>query len=126
MAELGPLFGFPLTRVERMREAARVDSALIGVKVVGDIVGSQRLLAIADTRVCQPTTAGIWEDAFERTRERRVDCGGFPDEKNPAVMLPAVVCIWMRDGDTDFFGSWGVRTMRWLATSKEDALSVDR
>jgi hypothetical protein len=51
MAELRPLFIFPLARVERVREAARVDSALIGVKVVRDVGRAERLLTITDTGV---------------------------------------------------------------------------
>ena len=105
MAELRPLFVLPLARVEGMREAARVDSALISVKVVRDIGRAQRLLTIADARVCKPATAGIWEGGFERTREWWVDGGGFPDEKDPAIMLPAVVCVWVRNGGMDFFRS---------------------
>ena len=120
MAELRPFFILPLACVERMREAPRVNGALISVKVVRDVGGAQRLLTIANARVCQPATAGIWEGAFERTRERWVDGGGFPDEKDPAVMLPAVVCVWMRDGGMDFFDGRKVggrrRSMGRLAT----------
>jgi hypothetical protein len=107
MAELRPLFVLPLASVKRMGEAPRIDSALMSVKVVRDVGGAQRLLTIADARVRQPATARIWEGAFERTRERRVDGGGFPDKKDPTVVLPAVVRVWMRDGGTDFFGGRG-------------------
>jgi hypothetical protein len=104
MAELGPLFVLPLARIERIRKAPRVDNALISMKVVRDVGGTQMLLTIADARVRRSATAGIRKGAFERTGKWRIDRGGFPDEKNPAIMLPAVVCIWMRNGGTDLVG----------------------
>lgn len=104
MAKLTPFFILPLARVERMRETACVDGAVISVEVVCDVGGSQRLLAIANARVRQPATPGVWEGTLEGARQRWVDGGRFPDEKNPAIVLPAVVCVWVRDGGADLFG----------------------
>ena len=118
MAMLGPLFVLPLARVERRREATCVEGALISVEVMCDIVGTQRLLAIADARISRLATDGIGECALERTRQRGVDGGRFTDEKNPAIMLSAVVCAWMRDSSADFCSSGiveGRGGRQWLA-----------
>jgi len=102
MAILGSLFVLPLARVERRREAVCVEGALISVEVMCDVVGTQRLLTIADARVRQLATDGIGGCALERTRQRGVDGGRFTDKKDPAIMLPAVVCAWVRDSSADF------------------------
>jgi hypothetical protein len=120
VAELRPLFVLPLARIERVREAARVDGALVNVEVVCNVRGPKRLFGIADTRVCRLATTVVWESTLEGTREGWVDGGRFPDEKNPAIMFPAVVCVRMRDGSTNFLcgGEKGPkgRSRRMLAT----------
>ena len=120
MAMLGPLFVLPLARVERRREAACVEGALISVEVMCDIVGTQRLLTIADARIRQPAMDGIGECALERTRQRGVGGGRFTDEKNPAIMLSAVVCAWVRNSSADFCSSGIVEgrggSLQWLVT----------
>ena len=119
MTILGPLFVLPLARVERRREAACVEGALIGVEVMRDVVGTQRLLTIADARVRQLATDGVGECALERTGQRGVDGGPFTDKKNPAIMLSAVVCAWVRDSSADFCCSGIVEgrggSLQWLA-----------
>lgn len=42
-----------------------------------------------------------------------IDGGRLPEEKNPTVMFPAIVCIRTRDGSTDFLRGGG-RSRIWM------------